>query len=345
MSPRLQRNLTFFVKVLVATGFILWLVRSGALRFGALAIFVERPWLIALNVLVTAIATVIRVWSWRLLLELAGVRLRFGRLVQLHFVGVFFHAVIPGVGGELVKAIYVARDAPLATRPAIILVLLLENAIYLTSLFFVAAAAAFLFGPAMHDPTLRRLAFIAILFGLGSIGTTLAFVLVERHTRGKLELWIARLEGDLLTGPRSRLAHALNRWVAINRLLADLITRAPGKVFGVFLLCVSYSALTMVFFAILTGAVLGHAVSYGSVATVYSLGLAVSSLPITPAGVGVGHAAFERLFGLIGLPGGANAFNVYLVTGLFPALAGVIPYLTVRREGLPTREEAASLNL
>jgi len=60
-------------------------------------------------------------------------------------------------------------------------------------------------------------------------------------------------------------------------------------------------------------------------------------LPISPAGLGVGHVAFDRLFSMIGLHDGATVFNVYLIGQLTPCLLGVIPYLALRRTGkLPT---------
>jgi len=70
-------------------------------------------------------------------------------------------------------------------------------------------------------------------------------------------------------------------------------------------------------------------------ASVYPLGMLSTLLPISYAGFGVGHFAFEQLFNLVGLHGGATAINVYLVGLTAPCLGGVIPYMTLRREATP----------
>jgi len=56
-------------------------------------------------------------------------------------------------------------------------------------------------------------------------------------------------------------------------------------------------------------------------------------VPISYAGFGVGHIAFERLFSILGMSGGATVFNVYLIGQTAPCLLGVFPYLTLRRNG------------
>jgi hypothetical protein len=76
------------------------------------------------------------------------------------------------------------------------------------------------------------------------------------------------------------------------------------------------------------------------VATVFPLGILTMIVPISPAGLGVGHVAFERLFESIGVHGGATVFNVYLIGLLAPCLTGVIPYLALKKSGaLPNTEE------
>ncbi len=94
---------------------------------------------------------------------------------------------------------------------------------------------------------------------------------------------------------------------------------------------------TMMFFGVLTRVITEIDVPLSSVATVFPLGILTMILPISPAGLGVGHVAFERLFSMIGLHDGATVFNVYLIGQLAPCLLGVFPYLALRRSGkLPT---------
>jgi hypothetical protein len=56
-----------------------------------------------------------------------------------------------------------------------------------------------------------------------------------------------------------------------------------------------------------------------------------TALPLAPGGLGVGHVAFDKLFAMVGLQGGANVFNVMVLTQLALNLLGVFPYLLYRR--------------
>jgi uncharacterized membrane protein YbhN (UPF0104 family) len=150
------------------------------------------------------------------------------------------------------------------------------------------------------------------------------FVLFMRRAGDRLEAW---------TSGTTAIAKLAGRLVAAARLLSA----GPKQL----VLALSFSMLThvgtMTFFAVLTRVITGVDVPFSSVATVFPLGVLTMIIPIAPAGLGVGHVAFERLFSMIGLHDGATVFNVYLIGQLTPCLLGVFPYLTLRRSGkLPT---------
>ena len=68
---------------------------------------------------------------------------------------------------------------------------------------------------------------------------------------------------------------------------------------------------------------------------VVTLGMLSVVLPISYAGFGVGHVAFDQLFALCGMTGGATVLNNYLIGQTVPCLVGVVPYLALRREAAP----------
>jgi glycosyltransferase 2 family protein len=50
---------------------------------------------------------------WQMLLRMSEVRIRFGTIVRLHYMGFFFNMFMPGgLGGDLVKAVYVTGHSP-----------------------------------------------------------------------------------------------------------------------------------------------------------------------------------------------------------------------------------------
>jgi hypothetical protein len=89
--------------------------------------------------------------------------------------------------------------------------------------------------------------------------------------------------------------------------------------------------------------VLDQHVAVTQMAAVYPLGMLSVLLPISYAGFGVGHLAFEKLFTMVGLTNGANVLNVYLIGQIVPCLSGVIPYLMLKRDATPPTEAEAAL--
>ena len=68
---------------------------------------------------------IISIVRWHLLLEVAGVAVGWGRTAQLSLAGLFFNSVLPGVmGGDVMRAYWAAKDAPLARPAAVVSILL-----------------------------------------------------------------------------------------------------------------------------------------------------------------------------------------------------------------------------
>lgn len=328
MNRRTKNVLVFVAKLGVASGLIVWLVRGGALDLRTLGIYFQRPFLIAFAIGLFFLGVAIATTRWRLLLSLAGVSARWTRLLPLQLTALFFNVVIPGnVGGDVVKALYVARDAAPEKRTPILLIAFVERLLGLVGLVALGTLvtlvrADLLFG----EPRFRTLATVVVTLGASMTIGIAAFVVVVRRAGDRLEAWTS--------GP-SRIAKLLNQLVLAVRLLS---ASAPKLLLTVGLSMVGH-ACGMALFTVVARAVTSQDVSYAAVATVFPIGLLTLVLPISVAGVGVGHVAFDALFETIGLPGGANVFNVYLFGALGPCLFGVIPYLALRRSESPVPKE------
>src|SRR5947208_2675335 len=123
MSPRVKSSAIFAVKVIVAATLIGWLLRSGALKMGALSIFLERPLLLVADLSLFLFGVTMGALRWRALLVLTRTKVPLARAFQLQLTALFFNVVIPGnVGGDVVKALYVAREEEPSKRTAILLI-------------------------------------------------------------------------------------------------------------------------------------------------------------------------------------------------------------------------------
>ena len=94
---------------------------------------------------------------------------------------------------------------------------------------------------------------------------------------------------------------------------------------------VIHSLVCMLFYQI-AGLLLSGKIDFWKQMSLIPLGLIATAIPISPAGIGVGHVAFENLYNLSGLKEGANIFNLFIINQIFIYLLGVFPFLFYRRK-------------
>ena len=250
------------------------------------------------------------------------------RLFELQLSADFTNMLTGSSGGDARKTLDVARDAGPSERPKILLIFFVDRIMSLAGILTLLLARV---GAHVADGTarLRNLAFFA--------GAVLGPALVLhglRYFHAPLALWTARLDANILTRGPSRLAKVLNMFLAVHELWSRLVSAQPKRMLLALALSVAENGVAMVFFMVLTRVILDRDVSYWAVAIVFPLGILTTRVPaVSPAGLGVGHVAFERLFLSAGLVGGATIFNIYWVGQLMPRLLfGVYPFLRLRKK-------------
>lgn len=78
---------------------------------------------------------------------------------------------------------------------------------------------------------------------------------------------------------------------------------------------------------------------------VVPLGLLVTAIPVTPAGLGVGQVAFLSLFHIAGASQGANLYTLYVASYVLINLSGALLYLSSRAPGpLPRPANPAKID-
>lgn len=334
-KPSRARGLVVFgAKLAVAAVLLTWLVRSSSLDFEVVKRIVDTPLLATANLACWLFCSIgLATLRWRTLLSAVGARVPWGRALMLQLTGLFFNLVIPGnVGGDVIKALYVARDQAPEVRGGVLLIVLVERLAGLMGLVGIASLVVAARGGALlESPAYRPLVSVVLLLGLGFYGgTAVALFAVRRYG--------ARLE-ERLTGA-SKLASLLRQLLTAFRL----VSHRPRALAVALVASMAMHATSMAYFTLLTRTVGHQEVAYSEVASLFPIGLLSLLLPISPAGFGVGHVVFDKLFETAGLTGGATIFNVFLIGQMTPCLIGVVPYLLLRsKTKLPTEEEAAAL--
>jgi len=333
MSPAFRQRLFFVVKIVVTVGLVGWLVSKGALKMSVLSVFLEEKSLLAADMAVFVVASVVlSSLRWRALLGLAGVKVSVGRAIHLQFVSLFFNVVIPGnVGGDVIKALYVAREEPPEKRASLLLVAFVERIVGLAGLVSVALVVLVFRGPVLwENPAFRPLVSSVLLLGAGFVVGPIVFVLAMRTFGARLEA--------MASGP-SKVAGFLKKVVASFRL----VSAKPSELMKALVLSMAAHSTNLVLFAMMTRIVTAQEAPFGAIATVYPIGLLSLMLPVSTAGAGVGHVVFERLFTVMGLTRGADVFNVFFFGQIAPCVLGFVPYLMLRaKEPAPAAVEEAA---
>lgn len=170
-------------------------------------------WLV-LALLMVTFSLVMRAFRWGILLEGLKTNVRFGRLVELYFVGNFYNAFLPsGFGGDAVRILEVARDVPTNVAAGTVLVDRLTGLLAL----FLMALIAMPFRPENFPDSLALL--IAAICAAGLVGGLLLFQgsLIQR-----LGGWLPGPLSPVGDGPVARLLQAVVGcgWPAILRAFA-----------------------------------------------------------------------------------------------------------------------------
>ena len=251
--------------------------------------------------------------------------------LRLTLVSSWFALFSPGAaGGDIAKVFYATREAR-GRRAEITVILLLDRAIGLLSLLLLPLLMVPFFWSALEGARQLRelLAFTAGVAGVA----LLAF--------------LACLYSDPLSEALGRGGDRPDR--RPERLLRALATlrsyrKHPGTLLLSLLIALCDNCLVVVLAALALLA-LRPSVLSSKLALVVPLGTVANSLPLTPGGLGVGEAAFNKVFALAGLSLGAEALvctriwrAIAAIPGLFLYLRGVGP-ITFDREG-PGRDSS-----
>jgi glycosyltransferase 2 family protein len=305
-------------KVPVVNEGILRIVR----RSNALFIF--------LGILVFGLTSHFGVWRWWLLLRSQGIRLSFWVTHKLTFLGLFFNNVVPGAtGGDLVKAVYVARHTEGGARS--VATVLIDRITGVVALATIAAAALL---TQLDNPDYRQAAYVIFGFlGAFAVGCVLFF---SRRIRRVLHVdeIAAKLPGGgmLKQFDEACFAYRDHKSTVVWALLLSFGNQ----------LCIQ---LIMVLFAhamnVTTRA--GEAVPIADYLVILPVGFMLAAIPALPGGWGVREGAFALFFHQVGV-GRNEAVALSVLAGLMMmawSLLGGVYFLLWRASGedLSAQEE------
>ena len=301
------------VRVAIAGVLLAYLAKSGMIDARALS----RPftaWPIALVAVALILIDVsLMALRFSLLFRPVGLAIPLAKSFQLTLISFFFAQFLPGAaGGDLAKLFYAAKDHK-GRRSEIVTVSLFDRAIGMFSLLVMPL----LFAPAFSrliaaTPALRALLVTAAALAAIILAGFLACIFFQSLT----ERIALAVFGFL---PWKEWPGQVIRTVASYR-------HNLGTVVAAFVISVVANSLLLIVM-VLAVYVLNPAGLDSKMILIVPLGFVANSLPFTPGGLGVGEAAFNALFSVAGLTGGAEALLCWRVWTALVRLLGLVFYL------------------
>ncbi len=327
-KPSLAKRLvTTGLKIAFAVGLIYWLVQKGALDFGSLRAIATLP-LISAAVACVFAQIFVNNYRWLTLMRAQGFESSIRRTMPLSLIGMFFNFAMPGgVGGDVIKGYYLLQQLPnqrAQQKIAAALSIFMDRMVG----FFVMIATAFFalflnWSEVSESPQLRSIAF----------GVTSLFV-------GFLVFFALSFSTILSRPPLSTLLfEKLPGGSRLKELYQVLHSyrHNPSALCVAVVMSVINQMLMVTFVAMVGNALgLGSEISLPVYFFLVPIGTVVQALPISPAGIGVGQAAFFFLFNLhlhTESPIGPVAVTAMQLTNFFWGLFGAYFYL--RRTQVP----------
>ena len=284
-----------------------------------------------------AIAILITLVRWWVLVRAQNIPLPLSDAIRLGSVGIFFNTFLPGsVGGDIIKAAFIARERK-DQRATAVATVLLDRGIALWGLicFMVLAGTFFWAVGQLDNRAAQRIVIVAaILVGVSLLGWFLMGLLPEWRAR--------KFAGRLARWPK--VGHAFSEiWNAvwIYRCRQRTVALAIG------LSWIAHLGFLFTFFCCArTLFSAGEVPSLGEHYVLLPIGMVIEAIPLFPGGAGIGELGYGGLYQLFGFAA-ANGVLMSLMQRVIKWIIGgfcYIMYLRMKPAIKVTLQETRAIN-
>jgi hypothetical protein len=312
-TTRELRSLFTLVRLGIAVILLVYLARSGVLDWAALhGLLVAWP-ITALAVTLLLLDVVVTAFRLCVLLAPHGFHLSLAASGRLAFIGLLFSVCLPGsTGGDALRIYYASRGNE-GRRTEVATICLLDRLIGLFGFLLWPLLAAPFFPSLIGGNAALRGLLAATALAAATVAALFIAAGSPRVLRTSGVVWV------LTRLPWGRYLRA-----ALDTLSA--LRGSPGTLavaLGITLLAHTIAVAVVLLIAQATN----PAGAAWEMSLLIPLGAIANTLPLTPGGLGVGEVAFDRLFALVGLTGGAETMLGLRVLMVGISLLGLVFYL------------------
>ncbi len=228
----------------------------------------------------------ISAWRWQMLVRVQGIAVHYINIVRYCFIGLFFNNVMLGsMGGDVLKAYYLARNAPGKGESAFISVIA-DRTIGFLTFFGIGFVGIALNG---RNPQLRGASWLLFAFFCATCGGLA--VLYSKNLLKKMPFAQKVLDRFPVGENIRRLYRALYAY-----------RTCPSTLCQVMLVSIVLQLVTIAIFYWIARELAIAALAYRHLLLLVPLLGTICALPITPSGWGTGEIAYCGFFGALGIP-------------------------------------------
>jgi glycosyltransferase 2 family protein len=305
-------------KIIFTIGIIFYLFNTGQINPEEIGKYKGSPKIFYINLFLIFLLPFLGALRWQGLLTALSVRLNYMQSLQLTWVGFFFSSFLPGaVTGDILKGFYLEKKIGRDSRRETVVSLLTDRICGVFGLILLGGTAAvFSFFLDFKFNDLAAGFGLLLILGVAAILVFLCVIFFPWKKEDPVEkilnyFPIAKIFLRVYHGFRAFKNHPRYLFLALLYSIINHSIIAVVIINAVWLFDNNIPAFLQL--------------------KVLPFALTTTVLPVAPAGIGIGHAAFQSLYSLVGFSQGADAFNLFLALQLPISLMGSIFYLFLRK--------------
>lgn len=327
-----KSHIKTLLKTLLGLLLVVYVFRSKMIDFASLKQLLSSPSHLIIAFLFLSFSIFCCCTRWFLIIRIQKLSQSFPSILSLTMIGNFFNTFMPGsVGGDLIKAWYIAGREP-EKRTRAVFSVLIDRVLGLTVIVCYSAITLLFFTHWLSGNHELKITALAVWLFTGSCAVfTLLFFWPP--------IWNLTATQKLI------------KLLSKNKRLGELTQSITvfRDHFPTLVVCILLSALSVlgiICFHIYLGTLLKIPMSYEQYFFVIPLALTVSAVPLLPGGIGTGQVAFFTLFKWMGISdpelGGTLCTLMQIYTILYNCL-GAFFYLKSKRK-IPTSAPTNNFN-
>ena len=310
------------LKIAFSGGLFAWLISQGKIDLSLLKSLSQTPSIIAIGLLLVISQNAFNVLRWiQILATQTKNKIYFPFIAGINWIGLFFNTVLPGaVSGDLIKMFYLKQVDSKLSKTSMFLTVLMDRIYGLLGLIILMGIISILRYSTLTSisPGLKNIIHFNLLLALGAI-VFFALIYLPKSMQEKFTELCKKIP---LIGKKT---------VHLNECFWMMANQKSTLYKCIIISLLSHNLGILAFYKV-TSPFYETTVSFVDIYSVIPVGMIITAIPISPGGMGVGHAAFEKILSYFNITNGANLFNTFWVIILINNLLGLIPYLFLSKK-------------